>query len=263
MSTFSREETALVSVLDGYDDIAIAVSGGVDSMVLAYIAHRRSRTMTTMLHAISPAVPQAATARVRRYAEREGWRITWLDAGEFDDPNYRANPVNRCYYCKSNLYDRIRDATSSQIASGTNTDDLGDFRPGLKAASERAVVHPYVEACLGKADIYRLAEHHGLTDLAELPAQPCLASRVETGIVIDPKDLAFIELMEGRAASLAPVSADIRCRTTAAGIILEVGAAFPQSQREALADDAARLCAAYGRTFVGVRDYRRGSAFLR
>lgn len=263
MRAFSREEAALISVLDRYNEIAIAVSGGVDSMVLAYLAHRVSRAAATMLHAISPAVPQAATARVRRYAEGEEWKITWLDAGEFDDPNYRANPVNRCYYCKSNLYDRIRDATSSQIASGTNTDDLGDFRPGLKAASERAVVHPYVEAGLGKADIYRLAELHGLTDLAELPAQPCLASRVETGIMIDPKDLAFIELMEGRAASLAPISADIRCRTTAAGIFIEVDATFPQSQREALADDAARLCAAHGRVFAGIRDYRRGSAFLR
>jgi uncharacterized protein len=262
MKTFANE-AALVSVLDRYGDIAIAVSGGVDSMVLAYVAHRFSRARATMLHAISPAVPQAATARVRRYAESEKWRITWIDAGEFEDANYRANPVNRCYYCKSNLYDRIRGVTSSQIASGTNTDDLGDFRPGLKAASERAVVHPYVEAGFGKADIYRLAELHALTDLAELPAQPCLASRVETGIAIDPDDLAFIEMVEDRAASLAPVASDIRCRTTATGIVIEVGTTFPQSQRAVLADDAAKLCAAYGRTFVGVRDYRRGSAFLR
>jgi uncharacterized protein len=262
MKAFANE-AALVSVLDRYNEVAIAVSGGVDSMVLAYIAHRSSRTRAVMLHAISPAVPQAATARVRRYADSEGWNVTWLDAGEFDDPNYRANPVNRCYYCKSNLYDRIRTAISSQIASGTNTDDLGDFRPGLKAASERAVVHPYVEASLGKADIYGLAERHGLTDLAELPAQPCLASRVETGIAINPDDLAFIEMMEGRAASLAPVSADVRCRTTATGIIIEVGTTFPQSKRDFLADDAAKLCAAHGRIFAGVRDYRRGSAFLR
>lgn len=261
MKTLSTEEAALVSVLDGYNEIAIAVSGGVDSMVLAYIAHRLSRAQTTMLHAISPAVPQAATARVRRYAQSEGWRVTWLDAGEFDDPNYRANPVNRCYYCKSNLYDRIREATSSQIASGTNTDDLSDFRPGLKAASERGVIHPYVDARLGKGAIYRLAERHQLSDLAELPAQPCLASRVETGIAIDPKDMAFIEMMEGRAASLASVSTDIRCRTTAAGIVIEVGATYPESQRAALADDAAKLCATYGRIFVGVKDYRRGSAF--
>jgi len=259
----SANEAGLVSVLNRYNEIAIAVSGGVDSMVLAYVAHRFSCTKAVMLHAISPAVPQAATARVRRYADSEDWNVVWLDAGEFDDPNYRANPVNRCYYCKSNLYDRIRDATSFQIASGTNTDDLGDFRPGLKAASERAVVHPYVEAGLGKAAIYSLAERHGLTDLAELPAQPCLASRVETGIAINPDDLAFIEMMEDRAASFAPVTADIRCRTTATGVVIEVGTTFPRSQRDFLAEDAAKLCAAHGRTFAGVRDYRRGSAFLR
>jgi uncharacterized protein len=261
MKALSAEETCLVNVLDGYNEIAIAVSGGVDSMVLAYVAHRLSRAQTTMLHAISPAVPQVATARVKRYAQSEGWRVTYLDAGEFEDPNYRANPVNRCYYCKSNLYDRIREATSTQIASGTNTDDLSDFRPGLKAASERGVIHPYVDAGLGKGAIYRLAGRHGLSDLAELPAQPCLASRVETGIAIDPEDLAFIEMMEGRAASLVSVPTDIRCRTTAAGIVIEVGAAYPESQRAALAGDAAKLCATHGRIFVEVRDYRRGSAF--
>ena len=91
-----------------------------------------------MFHAVSPAVPATSTELVRAYAPREGWRLTVLDAGEFDDPDYRANPVNRCYFCKTNLYARIRKATADTIASGTNRDDLSDFRPGLKAAASTA-----------------------------------------------------------------------------------------------------------------------------
>ncbi len=257
------EQAALVANLDRSPELAVAVSGGIDSMILAFVAHRFSRTRAVMLHAISPAVPQSATARVERYAASEGWQMKWIDAGEFADANYRQNPVNRCYYCKSNLYDRIREAVTSPIASGTNVDDLGDFRPGLKAASERNVIHPYVESGFDKAAIYRLARHHALSDLAELPAQPCLASRVETGIAIDPNDLAFIEMMEIHASSLTSRLTDIRCRTTSAGVVIEVGSSFPNERRQALTDSSADLCAKHGRVFVGVRDYRRGSAFIR
>ncbi len=130
-----------------------------------------------------------------------------LDAGEQADARYRANPVDRCYYCKTNLYARIREATPDAIASGTNRDDLDDFRPGLRAAAERDVVHPYVEAGIDKADVYALAASLGLDDLERLPAQPCLASRVETGIAIAPDDLAFIDAVETRlAARLGPRS---------------------------------------------------------
>lgn len=257
------ESAALLAVLDRHRELAIAVSGGVDSMVLAFMSHRFSKARTMMLHAISPAVPAAATARIRRYAAREGWNVLWLNARELEDDNYRANPVNRCYYCKSNLYSRIREATFWQIASGTNLDDLGDFRPGLNAASEYAVVHPYVEAGLDKSAIYRMANLHGLSDLAELPAQPCLASRVETGIAINADDLAFIEIVETHVSSLVSAPTDIRCRTTSSGIVLEIGAAFPDERRTMLSRDVAQLCGKHGRIFAGVRDYRRGSAFIR
>ena len=119
-------------------------------MTLAAFAHRLwlsgGMGSVEMIHAVSPAVPPAATERVRMRAEREGWRLTVTGAGEFDDPRYRDNPVNRCYFCKTNLYDRIRTLTAGAIASGANLDDLGDYRPGLLAASERAIVHPYIEA---------------------------------------------------------------------------------------------------------------------
>jgi len=239
--------------------VAIAVSGGVDSMTLAHIAARDSRASSTMYHAASPAVPVSARERVEAHAARHGWQLVVVDAQELADPRYRANPIDRCYYCKTNLYDRIAGVTSDTIASGTNCDDLSDFRPGLRAAQERDVVHPYVEAGATKRDIYELAQALGLTDVARLPAQPCLASRVETGIAIDPSDLAFVDTVEAKLASELGDAAIVRCRVTHRGIVIEVG-------DESRSDDARaiglRACADAGRTFAGVRPYARGAAFL-
>ena len=245
----------LDSVLDDYPRLAIAVSGGVDSMTLAHAAHRRCSDVT-MIHAVSPAVPAHATARVRAHAARGAWRLIVTGAGEFDDPRYRANPVDRCYFCKTNLYARITAVTDAPVASGANLDDLSDYRPGLMAAAEHAVVHPYVLAGMDKAAVRALARTYGLDDLSELPAQPCLSSRVETGLAIRADDLGFIDRMERLLAPHLPPGTDIRCRVTHGGIVVEASAD--------LADDgvARDLCMAEGRTFLGLKPYRRGSAFL-
>lgn len=252
----------LVAILRPYDDLAIAVSGGIDSMTLAFIAHRFLDKAPLMAHAVSPAVPAEATLRVKDYAAREDWRLSLVDAGEFADPAYRANPVDRCYFCKSNLYDRMSHLSVGVIASGTNLDDLGDFRPGLKAAQERRVVHPFVEARIDKAHIRALARWHGLTDIAELPAQPCLASRVETGIRIEADDLAFIDAVERHIRAHVSGPANVRCRLTRQGVVLEIGG-HGDADLAQLAALAGPFCEQTGRTFAGVRSYRQGSAFLR
>jgi uncharacterized protein len=264
--------TRLIAVLARFDHLTVAVSGGVDSMTLACIAHRHGGGTVSVVHAISPAVPAVATERVRAYAAREGWRLTVLGSGEFDDPSYRGNPTNRCYFCKSCLYDTIGRSIGGTIASGANLDDLDDYRPGLEAAAERGVVHPFIEAGLDKAAVRALAHLEGLDDIAELPAQPCLASRVETGIRIEAEDLAFVDLVERdlrrrleQRAGGVPLSAaqapTVRCRITHGGVTVEIGgvaAHLAETLRPVVAD----LCLESGRAFLGVRPYRRGSAFL-
>ena len=248
---------ALKAVLAEIGDVAIAVSGGVDSMTLAYLA-QESGARVEMFHAVSPAVPDAATARVRRHAKRQGWSLHVIGAGEFDDPDYLKNPVNRCYFCKSNLYARIRAATNAGICSGANTGDLGDYRPGLGAAAEKNVRHPFIEAGIDKPAIRAMAAARGLEDLADLPAQPCLASRVETGIAINADDLALVDAVETRLAQrLGP--GNIRCRVTHAGVRVEL----PDAALDADLADIAAMVRETGRVFAGVAAYQRGSAFLR
>jgi len=251
----------LVAALDAHPRVALAVSGGVDSMTLAHVAQRLARTQATMFHACGPAVPVAARERVERHAREHGWSLVLIDAREYADERYRANPIDRCYWCKTNLYARIRERTAEPIASGTNRDDLGDYRPGLEAAREHGVVHPYVEAALGKDDIYALAASLGLADLERLPAQPCLASRVETGIRIAADDLAFIDGVETALAGELGREAVLRCRVTHGGVVIELGRGDGEAAAVARTIGE-RACAAAGRRFAGVRPYARGAAFL-
>jgi uncharacterized protein len=198
----------LQEVLDGIGRVAIAVSGGVDSMTLAAAASRRLGSRASMLHALSPAVPPEATARVRAYARREGWDLQILDAGEFADPDYLRNPANRCYFCKTHLYGAMAARTTATLASGTNLDDLGDYRPGLEAAREHGVRHPYVEARMDKKAVRALAQTMGLHDLAGLTAAPCLVHAVERLIDerMNPATVRCRLFHDGIAVQLDPAS---------------------------------------------------------
>lgn len=253
---------ALRAVLAAIGPAAVAVSGGVDSLTLATLAHRRAPGMVAMFHAVSPAVPAAATARVRALARAEGWALSLVDAGEFADPSYRANPVDRCYHCKTSLYAAIRPLTDRQILSGANTDDLGEYRPGLDAARAHRVRHPYVEAGIGKQAVRAIARRLGLGAIAELPAAPCLSSRVETGIGIEAETLARINAAERYVGRLLRPRT-VRCRVRASGVVIELDGASL-----AALDDAgrARIAGAVGRMFAGaavaLAPYRAGSAFL-
>ncbi len=251
---------------------AVAVSGGVDSMTLAVVAHR-TKPGTEVFHAISPAVPPQATERVERYARQEGWNLIVVNAGEIDDPQYVANPANRCYYCKTNLYDTVASQTSLTVASGTNTDDLGDYRPGLVAAQEHEVIHPYVETIISKAELREIARELGLTDLQDLPAAPCLSSRVTTGIAIDADMLPVInEAEQALWESLQfhlPLKG-VRCRIKPQSVAVQIETnsdVDPDGEYSVEAKGIVdRVFRAHGfddyLKTVSVEPYQRGSAFL-
>lgn len=262
----------LEQVLQDAAPVAVAVSGGVDSMTLASFAHRLLGPGAVLaVHATSPAVPAEATARVRDEAARSGWQLRVIDAGEFADPAYRANPINRCFFCKTNLYGSVAAETSWQVVSGANTDDLGEYRPGLDAARNHGVRHPFVEAGYSKSAVRALARILGLRDIAELPSAPCLSSRIETGIRVEPEVLAFVHeaerLVAERLGAEGGAARSVRCRVRAVGVVIELDPVslvkFDEVERAALQRlIAAAAPAGLAGHPIGFAPYRVGSAFL-
>ncbi len=266
MSDITQTLAKLEAILRDTGPVAVAVSGGVDSLTLATLAHRVLRGEVEMFHAVSPAVPQEATDRVRTLAAREGWKLSVVDAGEFGDADYRRNPVNRCFYCKTNLYGALVPHTTAQIVAGTNLDDLGEYRPGLDAARNHGVRHPFVEAGIDKKTVRAIARHLDLGDVSELPSAPCLSSRIETGIAIDPDMLKLVHAAELLVSkSLAPRT--VRCRVRAKGVVIELDeqnlAKLDDQARDALTSNVGTLFRDGGFEYaVSLAPYRTGSAFL-
>ena len=256
----------LESILRTLGPVAVAVSGGVDSLTLATVAHRTLPGDVEMFHAVSPAVPKEATDRVRALAAGAGWILTVVDAGEFGDTNYRSNPVNRCFFCKTNLYGALVPLTRAQIVAGTNLDDLGEYRPGLDAAKNHGVRHPFVEAGIDKKTVRGIARDLGLGEVAELPSAPCLSSRIETGIAIDPAMLTLVHAAE-RLVSKTLSPRTVRCRVRAQGVVIELDeqnlAALDGAKRETLRAEIGELFRNGGFEYpVSLAPYRTGSAFL-
>lgn len=221
----------------------IACSGGVDSLLLADVAHELRPRTTLVAHSLSPAVPPSATERVRQVAADLGWRLELVESHEFEDPRYRANPRNRCYFCKSHIYtelDRIsavarRRGPSWTVMSGANADDLGEYRPGLVAAAEHGVRHPFVEAHMAKAHIRALARSRGRS-WHDLPAAPCLASRLYTGTAVTAERLRAVDRGERMLRERAGLEV-VRCRIDGDDVLVEVNADARSQLSPALLDE--------------------------
>jgi pyridinium-3,5-biscarboxylic acid mononucleotide sulfurtransferase len=197
----------LVELIRSYGSCAIAFSAGVDSTVVAKAAQLALGDRAVAVTGASSSLAVGELDEARRLAELIGIRHEVLATDEFADPNYLKNGPDRCYFCKSELYDKIeplgRRLGLAVIANGANLDDMGDYRPGMTAAVEHSVRSPLVECGFGKAEVRALAAEWQLP-IWDKPEMPCLSSRVAYGEEVTPERLAMIDGAERflRAAGL-------------------------------------------------------------
>ena len=189
----------LLAVLAGYGRTAVAFSGGVDSAVVAKAAAVALGDRAVAVTAVSPSLASGELETAREVARRIGIRHEVVDTDEFARDGYVANASNRCYFCKTELYERLGSLKPrlgfETIANGANLDDRGDHRPGMRAAAEHEVRSPLIESELTKSDVRDLAREWGLP-VWDKPASPCLSSRVAYGVEVTPERVRRIDAAE-------------------------------------------------------------------
>ncbi len=265
LSTASLEskEAALDRTLRELPSLIVAYSGGVDSAYLAYAAHRALGRGVLCVTADSPSYPERHRAIARRVAEQVGLNHLVIRTAEMDRPEYRANPANRCYFCKHELYTHLaaiaRERGIPVIADGSNADDRGDYRPGRQAAREFGVRSPLDEAALTKDDIRELSRRAGLPTWDE-PASACLSSRIPYFTEVTDEKLRMIERAEAVLHDLGFRIARVRHHDTIARLELgrdEIARALEPAMADAI--DTRLRALGYAHVTVDLRGYRLGS----
>jgi TIGR00268 family protein len=190
------KEQKLRNLLRGMRKVLIAYSGGVDSAYLALIATQELGERAVCVMGISPSVSRFQREEAEKIAREFGFNYRTIQTEEIENPDYRANPSNRCYFCKSELYGKLFPFAQASgiefVLDGSNTDDVSDFRPGRQAARERGVRSPLIEAGLSKAEIRELSRRQNLPTW-DKPASPCLSSRIAYGVPVSIERLSKVE----------------------------------------------------------------------
>ncbi|GAF03844.1 ATP-dependent sacrificial sulfur transferase LarE [Saccharicrinis fermentans] len=184
-----------------HTQVLIALSGGIDSCLVAYMARQAlGKTNAIAVISNSASLKEKDLVDARDFALNYDIQLIEIDANEINDINYSSNPINRCYYCKSNLYKSIRELANTsypnyEITNGNNYDDMGDYRPGMQAADEFQVFSPLLECGINKESIRQISQHFNLK-IWNKPASPCLSSRFPYGEAITSERLNMIENAE-------------------------------------------------------------------
>src|ERR1041384_7223543 len=257
-----EKETALERTLASLGSVIVAYSGGVDSAYLAYIANRTLGDRALAITADSASYPERHRQLAIRIARDFGLRHTIIHTGELERAEYRANPVNRCYYCKHELYthlSRIAAARDAVVVDGNNADDRGDYRPGRQAAREFGVRSPLDEVNLTKPEIRTLSRQAGLPTWDE-PASACLSSRIPYHHEVTNEKLRMVEQAEDALRALGFRVCRVRHHDTLARLELgrdEIARALDEGMR----DDILRALRAVGyrQVAVDLQGYRMGS----
>lgn len=243
--------------------VLVAYSGGVDSAYLALIATQELGGNALCILGLSPSVSQIQRTEATNIAKQFEYNFETIETDEIENPQYAANPSNRCYFCKSELYTKLNDIAGERgigyVIDGTNADDVGDYRPGRAAAGEKNVRSPLVECGITKSEIRKLSKLHALPSW-DKPASPCLSSRIAYGVPVTIERLSKVERGEEILRNLG--FREFRVRIHGDIVRLEIAPAeIEKALNKPMADRLAESFSKLGFQFVtlDLHGYRSGA----
>jgi pyridinium-3,5-biscarboxylic acid mononucleotide sulfurtransferase len=258
-----QKENLLLKRLSEIPSLVVALSGGADSAYLAWAAHETLTARALSVTALSPSYSLHDRAIVEEFVSKLGLRHEFIETHEMDNPSYRANTADRCYFCKDELFSALDNLAKTRgfaaVAYGVNADDTLDFRPGHRAATEHQVLAPLLDAGLSKAEIRLLSQRAGLPTW-DRPASACLASRLPYGTEVTPERLGLVERGEAALRALGFRQFRVRLHDKLARVEIspdEMPRALSPEMAAAIADSMKTAGFVY--VALDLQGYRQGS----